>query len=191
MAGMKDIPSNVPVKSFRSYADWEAWLAKNHAASQGLWLKLAKKGSGRKSVTYDEAVETALCYGWIDGQKKPFDDAFWLQKFTRRGPKSIWAKRNREKAEKLIANGRMAAAGQNAVDAARRDGRWAAAYDSPRSAEVPPDLQKELDHNPTAKAFFASIDSANRYAILFRIHTAKKETTRRAHPTVRTHVGRR
>ena len=144
----------------------------------GAVAQACKEGIGSEVGDLDEAVETALCYGWIDGQKKPFDDGFWLQKFTRRGPKSIWAKRNREKAEKLIANGRMAAAGQNAVDAARRDGRWAAAYDSPRSAEVPPDLQKELDHNPAAKAFFASLDSANRYAILFRIHTAKKETTR-------------
>ena len=107
MAEAKNIPGGVPVKSFRSYADWEAWLAKNHASSHGLWLKLAKKGSGQKSVTYDEAVEAALCYGWIDGQKKPFDDRFWLQKFTPRGPKSIWAKRNREKAEKLMESGRM------------------------------------------------------------------------------------
>ena len=103
----KDIPSDFPVRAFISYEDWEAWLAKNHAVLERLWLKLAKKGSGRKSVTYDEAVEAALCYGWIDGQKKPFDGEFWLQKFTPRGPKSIWAKRNREKAEKLIASGRM------------------------------------------------------------------------------------
>ena len=95
--GTKSISGDVPVKTFRSCADWEAWLAKNHVSSHGLWLKLAKKGSGRKSVTYDEAVEAALCYGWIDGQKKPFDDRFWLQKFTPRGPKSIWAKRTARK----------------------------------------------------------------------------------------------
>jgi len=178
MAGTKNLPGDVPVKIFKSYADWEAWLAKHHASSHGLWLKVAKKGSGQKSVTYDEAVEAALCYGWIDGQKKPFDDRFWLQKFTPRGPKSIWAKRNRQKAEKLMESNRMTLAGEKAIEAARRDGRWAAAYDSPRSAEVPADLQKQLNHNPKAKAFFASLDGANRYAILFRIQTAKKETTR-------------
>jgi uncharacterized protein YdeI (YjbR/CyaY-like superfamily) len=168
----------LPVRTFGSHADWDAWLAKNHASSPGLWFKLAKKGSERKSLSYEEAVETALCYGWIDGQKKRFDSGFWLQKFTRRGPKSVWAKRNREKAEMLIASGRMTPSGQEAVEAARRDGRWDAAYDSPRSAEVPFDLRKELDRNPTASAFFASLDRANRYAILFRVHTAKKESTR-------------
>jgi uncharacterized protein YdeI (YjbR/CyaY-like superfamily) len=185
--GTKSISGDVPVKTFRSCADWEAWLAKNHASSKGLWLKLTKKGSGQKSVTYDEAVEAALCYGWIDGQKKPLDDGFWLQKFTPRGPKSIWAKRNREKAERLIESGRMTLAGQKVVEDAQRDGRWVAAYDSPRTAEVPPDLQKELDYNPKAKAFFASLDGANRYAVLFRIQTAKKETSRaeRIHQFVR------
>jgi uncharacterized protein YdeI (YjbR/CyaY-like superfamily) len=178
MADTKNISGDVPVKTFRNYADWEAWLAKHHASSHGLWLKVAKMESGQKSVTYDEAVEAALCYGWIDGQKKPFDGGFWLQKFTPRGPKSIWSKRNRQKAEKLMESGRMTLAGEKAVEAAQRDGRWTAAYDSPRSAEMHPDLQKQLDHNPKAKAFFASLDGANRYAILFRIQTAKKDTTR-------------
>jgi uncharacterized protein YdeI (YjbR/CyaY-like superfamily) len=168
----------ITVKPFRNQQAWDAWLVKNHGSSRGVWLRIAKKDSGRSSVTYEEALESALCYGWIDGQKKPFDESWWLQKFTPRGPKSIWSVRNRDKAEALIAEGRMAAAGLLAVEAARRDGRWDAAYQGQRTAVVPEDLQKALDGSPKAKAFFATLDSANRYAILFRIHHAAGDAAR-------------
>ena len=146
--------------------------------SPGVWLKLAKKGLGISSVTYEEALEVALCYGWIDGQKKAFDEQSWLQKFTPRGPKSIWSKINTEKAEKLIETGEMKPAGLKAVEAAKRDGRWDAAYASQKTISVPDDLQAELEKNPKAKTFFASLNSVNRYAILFRIQQAKRVETR-------------
>lgn len=173
------IPStDPPVVPFKNKESWSSWLDKNHASSPGLWLKLAKKGAGIPSVTYPEALEAALCYGWIDGQKKPFDESWWLQKFTPRGPKSIWSKINREKAEALIESGEMKPAGLAAIEAARKDGRWEKAYESQGKAEVPSDLQAELDRNPKAQAFFATLRGANRYAILFRIHNAKKPETR-------------
>jgi uncharacterized protein YdeI (YjbR/CyaY-like superfamily) len=167
-----------PVVQFKDKKAWAAWLDKNHAKSSGVWLKLAKKGSDIKSVSYPEALEAALCYGWIDGQKRPYDESEWLQKFTPRGPKSIWSKINREKAEELIRSGEMKPAGLEAIERARRDGRWEAAYDSQSKATVPSDFQEELDRNPKAKAFFETLESYNRYAILFRIHTAKKAETR-------------
>jgi uncharacterized protein YdeI (YjbR/CyaY-like superfamily) len=167
-----------PILPFERQEDWAIWLDKNHATSSGVWLKMAKKASGIKSVTYDEALEVALCYGWIDGQKKSHDETSWLQKFTPRGPKSIWSKINTDKAMRLIDSGRMKPAGLKAVESARQDGRWEAAYDSQRKAVVPDDLQAELDRNAKAKAFFATLDSRNRYAILHRIHTAKKAETR-------------
>ncbi len=163
---------------FEQQHDWAAWLDEHHGTSPGVWLRLAKKASGLQSVSYDEALEVALCYGWIDGQKKSYDDASWLQKFTPRGAKSIWSKINRAKAEALMASGRMQPAGLKAVESAKQDGRWEAAYDSPRSATVPDDFQAALDQNAEAKAFFATLNSANRYAILFRIQTAKKAETR-------------
>jgi uncharacterized protein YdeI (YjbR/CyaY-like superfamily) len=163
---------------FKDKKSWTGWLDKHHASSPGVWLKLAKKGSGSPSVTYPEALEAALCYGWIDGQKKPFDESWWLQKFTPRGPKSIWSKINREKAETLIQSGEMKPAGLKAIEAAKKDGRWESAYASQSKAEVPEDLQAELDRNPKAKAFFETLKGANRYAILFRIHNAKKSETR-------------
>jgi uncharacterized protein YdeI (YjbR/CyaY-like superfamily) len=175
---VKSPPADIPVKPFGNQQAWEAWLGKNHASSRGLWLKIAKKGSGRDSVSYDEALESALCHGWIDGQKKPFDETWWLQKFTPRGPKSIWSARNRDKAEALVKAGRMAPAGMRAIRAAQEDGRWEAAYHGQRTAEVPPDLQAELDRSPKAGKFFTSLDSANRYAILFRLHNAKGEASR-------------
>jgi uncharacterized protein YdeI (YjbR/CyaY-like superfamily) len=143
-----------------------------------MWLKLAKKDADIPSVTYDEAVETALCYGWIDGQKKGFDENFWLQKFTQRRSKSMWSKINREKAEKLIASGQMRPAGLAAIEQAMQNGRWDAAYDSQRTITVPADFQAELDKNPKAKTFFESLSSAKRYSFLFRIQTAKKPETR-------------
>ena len=168
----------IPVMLFKSQKDWTTWLAKNHARSAGVWLQIAKQDGGVKSVSYAEALEVALCYGWIDGQKKGFDEATWLQKFTPRGPRSIWSKINREKAEALIADGRMQPAGLAAIEQAKRSGQWKAAYDSQRTIDVPADLQAALDQNAKAKAFFATLDSANRYAILFRLQTAKKAETR-------------
>jgi uncharacterized protein YdeI (YjbR/CyaY-like superfamily) len=170
--------TDLPILPFERQKDWAAWLDKNHAAASGVWLKLAKKASGIKSVTYDEALEVALCYGWIDGQRKSHDETSWLQKFTPRGPKSIWSKINTEKARRLIEKGQMKPAGLKAVESARRDGRWDAAYASQSQSVVPGDLQAELDRNAKAKAFFATLDSRNRYAILHRIHTAKKAETR-------------
>ena len=170
--------TDLPIQSFASKTKWAEWLAKQHDKSAGVWLKLAKKDSGIPSVTYDEALDVALCYGWIDGQKKGFDDKYWLQKFTLRGPKSIWSKINTEKAERLIAAGEMKPAGLKAIEAARQDGRWDAAYSSQRNMSVPEDFQAALDKNKKAKIFFTTLNSANRYAILFRIQTAKKAETR-------------
>jgi uncharacterized protein YdeI (YjbR/CyaY-like superfamily) len=163
---------------FEESQDWAAWLDQNYGASSGVWLRLAKKASDMQSVSYGEALEVALCYGWIDGQKKSYDDESWLQKFTPRGKKSIWSKINREKALALIESGRMKSAGLAEVERAKEDGRWEAAYDSQSRATVPDDFQAELDRNPAAKAFFTTLNSANRYAILFRIQTAKKPETR-------------
>ncbi len=175
MGSQKD---SLLTQSFSDQRAWADWLEANHASSRGLWLKLAKKATGIDSVSYDEAVESALCYGWIDGQKKALDDAWWLQKFTPRGPKSIWSQKNRQKAEELIADGVMAPAGRSAVEAARADGRWDRAYAAQAASTVPADLQAALDANPDAAAFFATLDSRNRYAILFRTQTAKKRETR-------------
>jgi uncharacterized protein YdeI (YjbR/CyaY-like superfamily) len=170
--------NEIPVIMFKHPKDWANWLDNHHATSTGIWLRLAKKAAGWESVTYDEALEVALCYGWIDGQKKSCDDSSWLQKFTPRGVKSIWSKINRAKAEKLIENGQMKPAGLQAVESARRAGRWEAAYDSQSEATVPLDFQAGLNANAQAQAFFATLDSRNRYAILFRIQTAKKAETR-------------
>jgi uncharacterized protein YdeI (YjbR/CyaY-like superfamily) len=167
-----------PVRLFAIQADWAAWLEKNHRHSQGLWLRLAKKGSGLQSVTYGEALEVALCYGWIDGQKRGDSDQAWLQRFLPRSANSIWSKINRDKAVALIASGRMNAAGLEAVEAAKKAGRWDAAYDSPKAAKVPEDFEAAMDASPRAKKFFQSLDGANRYAVLFRIQTVKKTETR-------------
>ncbi|HSL44573.1 MAG TPA: YdeI/OmpD-associated family protein [Anaerolineales bacterium] len=170
--------AELPTLPFAGKKKWADWLAKQHDTSAGIWLKFAKKDSGIASVTYDEAVEVALCYGWIDGQKKSLDDQYWLQKFTPRGPKSIWSKINTEKVERLIASGEMKPAGLKAVDAAKADGRWHAAYASQKNITAPEDFQSALEKNQRAREFFASLNSANRYAILFRIQTAKKAETR-------------
>jgi len=171
-------PIELPTLPFESKKKWADWLAKQHDKFTGVWLKLAKKDSGISSVTYEEALDVALSHGWIDGQKKGFDDNYWLQKFTPRGPRSIWSKINTEKAEKLIASGEMKPAGLKAVEAAKQDGRWEAAYSSQKNMAVPEDFQAALDKNKKAKAFFATLNSVNRYAILFRIQTAKKAETR-------------
>jgi uncharacterized protein YdeI (YjbR/CyaY-like superfamily) len=173
-----DEKQGLPILPFASPRKWEDWLAKHHETSKGLWLKLAKKDSGIDSVTYAEALDVALCYGWIDGQKGSFDDTYWLQKFTPRTPRSKWSKVNRDKVTVLIKEKRMKPAGLAAVDLAKADGRWDAAYDSQSKASVPEDLQKEFDRNPAAAAFFATLDSANRYAVLYRVQEAKKPETR-------------
>ncbi|MFI4957624.1 MAG: YdeI family protein [Lysobacterales bacterium] len=175
---MPTATTNISTLSCETKAAWAAWLAKNHRASEGIWLRLAKKSADTSSVTYTEAIDVALCYGWIDGQKQADNEHFWLQRFTPRSARSIWSKINRDKATKLMANGQMKEAGLKEIERAKNDGRWDAAYDSARTAEVPIDFQAALDRNPKAKAFFATLNSSNRYAILFRIHTAKKIETR-------------
>ena len=166
------------IRLFATASAWESWLAKSHRTSPGLWLRLAKKGSDLRSVTYAEALEIALCHGWIDGQKRGESDQAWLQRFLPRSEKSIWSKINREKALALIASKRMKAGGQGAIDAAKKNGMWDAAYDSPKSAQVPADFQAALDASRRARDFFRALDSANRYAVLFRIQTVKKQDTR-------------
>jgi uncharacterized protein YdeI (YjbR/CyaY-like superfamily) len=153
-------------------------LEKNHRKPEGLWLRLAKKGSGMRSVTYGEALEVALAYGWIDGQKKPESKQAWLQRFVPRSARSIWSKINRKKALALIACGQMKAAGLEAVERAKECGRWESAYDSSKGAAVPEDFQAALGGSARAKAFFQGLDRANRYAVLFRIQTVKKAETR-------------
>src|SRR5918998_1825407 len=168
----------LPVIPFASRDPWEAWLAGHHAMSEGLWLKVAKKGSGIETVTYDQAVEVALCYGWIDGQVSRFDKDYYLQRFTPRRSRSKWSKINRQKAIELIERGEMKPAGLREVERAKADGRWDAAYDAPSTAEVPDDLRRALDENKVARDFFESLDSRNRYAILHRIQEAKRPETR-------------
>ena len=168
----------LPMLSFRDSDAFAEWLADHHASSPGVWLKLAKKGAGVPSVSYAEAIEVALSWGWIDGQKQAHDGRHWLQKFTPRGARSLWSKINRDKATALIAARKMMAPGLAEIERARRDGRWEAAYDSPRSSTVPADLQAALDGNARARRAWDTIDSANRYAILWRVQTAKKAETR-------------
>src|SRR5689334_9500686 len=165
---------DLPVVSFATASAWSEWLKKHHASSRGVWLKLAKKGSGATSLTYPAALEVALAWGWIDGQKNKFDDAWWMQRFTPRATKSPWSKINRAKAEALIAAGRMEAPGLAEVERAKRDGRWESAYDGARSSSVPADLATAFARNARARAFFDTLDGANRYAILYRVQTAKK-----------------
>jgi uncharacterized protein YdeI (YjbR/CyaY-like superfamily) len=170
--------SDLPILHFASPAELEAWLKGNGASSAGIWLKIAKKGSGIESVTYAEALELALCFGWIDSQKLGFDESYFLQRFTPRRPRGKWSRINREKAEALIAAGTMRVAGMAEVEAAKADGRWEAAYAGQRTAEVPADLRRELDRSKAAREFFAGLDSANRYAIIYRLEDAKKPETR-------------
>lgn len=160
--------------------EWEAWLACEHGQSPGVWLKIAKKGGEASSPTYDQALDVALCWGWIDGQKAPLDGAHWLQRFTPRKPGSKWSKINTERADRLIAAGRMQAPGLRQVELAKADGRWQAAYAGQRSATVPPDLQQALEASPAASEMFGHLSSANRYAILYRVQDAKKPETRAA-----------
>lgn len=174
---MPGTPDELPVRLFSGPAELEGWLEENHK-SEGVWLKIAKKGTPEPSVTYAEALEVALCFGWIDSQKRGLDETHFLQRFTPRRPRGRWSKINREKAEALIEAGRMRAGGMTEVEAAKADGRWEAAYVGQGTAKVPPDLQSELDGNDAAAEFFASLDGANRYAILYRLDEAKKPETR-------------
>jgi uncharacterized protein YdeI (YjbR/CyaY-like superfamily) len=163
---------------FASSEAWEAWLEEHHTASDGLWLKIAKKGSTLETVTYDQAVEIALCYGWIDGQVRKFDEYYYLQRFTPRRPRSKWSKINRQKVTELIRRGEMKAGGLREVERAKADGRWDAAYDAPSTATVPEDLRRELEKNEKARKFFSELDGRNRYAILYQIQDAKRPETR-------------
>jgi len=167
-----------PVLFFASPADLEVWMGVHGEESDGIWLKFAKKDSGIESIVYAEAVEIALSYGWIDGQAKRLDDHHYLQRFTPRRPRSKWSKINREKAERLIAEGRMRPAGLREVELAKEDGRWDDAYDSPSTATVPDDFQAALDAEPAAAEFFASLGSTKRYSFLYRITDAKRPETR-------------
>ena len=171
-------PATLPVQHFERPKDWANWLTENHSSSLGVWLRLAKKGTDLQSISYEEAIEVALCFGWIDGQKQTQSEQFWLQKFTRRSDKSVWSKINKDKALTLIKDGKMKPAGLQEVERAKSDGRWDAAYDSASKAAVPGDFLSALDGNTRAKNFFGTLDSRNRYAILFRIQTAKKAETR-------------
>lgn len=178
MATAPEPESEIETKLFATQRAWETWLRRNHQSSGGLWLILAKKEASRKSLSYLEALESALCFGWIDGQKKAQDDHYWLQRFTQRRSRSIWSKINRARALALIAQGRMEAAGLNEIERAKADGRWDEAYEPSSSAKVPPDLQAALDGNAKAKTFFATLDRGNQYAILWRLQTAKRAETR-------------
>jgi uncharacterized protein YdeI (YjbR/CyaY-like superfamily) len=166
------------IMSFRSPRAFRAWLQKNHGRSEGIWLRIYKKDSGVATVTYAEALDQALCYGWIDGQKQPHDEPSWLQKFTPRRPNSGWSKNNTKHAERLIKSGAMTAAGLKEVEGAKADGRWQAAYDSFGSGAVPDDFLKELARNKKAKAFFATLNKTNLYSIVYRLQTAKQPETR-------------
>jgi len=176
LLGVRD--DGLPMLPFASAAAWEAWLEDNHAVSPGVWIKMAKKDAGIESVRYPEVLESALCFGWIDGRRDALDERWFLQRFTPRRPRSRWSRINRDKAERLIAEGRMRPAGLAEVEQARADGRWEAAYQGQRSIAVPEDLQRELDARPDAKAFFAGLTSQNRYAILYRLQDAKRPETR-------------
>lgn len=168
----------LPIVRCATTADWEQWLTAQPADSSGVWLQIAKKGCEPATVTYDEAVDIAICFGWIDGQKRAHDDTCWLQRFTLRGPRSKWSQINRDRAQRLVADGRMRPAGQAQIDAAHADGRWEAAYEPQGRATVPPDLQQALDAHPAARDFFAALTGARRYAFLYRLHHVKTDKGR-------------
>jgi uncharacterized protein YdeI (YjbR/CyaY-like superfamily) len=170
--------TDLSIVSFQSAQEWEEWLAENHASSVGVWLRFFKNGSGKPTVTHDEALDAALCYGWIDGQGKKYDELSWLLKFTPRRAGSIWSRRNTEHVERLIQENRMQPPGFAEVEAAKADGRWERAYDSPSKMTVPEDFLEELSKNQEAKAFFETLNKASIYAIAWRLQTAKKPETR-------------
>lgn len=168
----------LPVESFSSPEDWENWLSSHHHTENGIWLRLYKKNSGIGTITHAEALDVALCYGWIDGQVKKDDEASWLQKFTPRRPRSLWSKRNREHIARLLEAGKMKSAGLLEVERAKADGRWESAYDSAVNMKVPEDFLEKLSKNQKALAFFNTLNKANKYAIGWRLQTAKKAETR-------------
>jgi len=168
----------LPVRLFETRRDWEAWLEKNHAKADEIWVKFARKDSGVRCVARGDALGVALCYGWIDGQTAKVDETFWLQRFTPRRPRSKWSRINCRRVEELASQGLMKPAGLKEVEAAKRDGRWERAYESQLTITVPDDLQKALNRNPRAKKFFATLDSQNRYAILYRLQDARRPETR-------------
>lgn len=172
------MPDTLPIVLFPDRDAFSGWLEEHHARSPGAWLRLAKKGAALRSLTYAEAVEVALAWGWIDSQKRAHDDASWLQRFTPRGPKSLWSEINREKAQAMIERGEMFPPGLAEVERARADGRWDAAYAPASRAEVPEEFARALAKDRKAQAAFAALDGANRYAMLFRLKTAKKAETR-------------
>ena len=172
------VASVAPIRAFKDAQAWDAWLTKNYDDEAGIWMRIAKKSSGTKSITYPEALEIALCHGWIDGLKRPESETAWLQRFTPRRKRSMWSQINRVKALALIESGQMKPAGLAEIERATGDGRWDAAYQSPKSATMPADFKKELDRHPKAKAFFKTLSKTNSYAILWRIQTAKKPETR-------------
>jgi len=170
--------AGLPILAFADAAAFEDWLTRSPPDSPGLWLKLAKDGCRQASLSKAEAIDAALCHGWIDGQLNPYDEEWWLIRFTPRKPRSKWSQKNRERAEQLVAQGRVGPAGLAAIEAARADGRWDAAYPSASRAEIPADLQAALDASPAAAAFFATLTGANRYAVLYRIGAVKRAETR-------------
>ena len=170
---------DLSIQLFRTVAAWERWLATHHGAA-GVWVQIAKKDSGETSISQNDAIEGALCHGWIDGQKRALDERFYLLRFTPRRPRSVWSKINIAKVEQLIASGRMQPTGMREVEAAKADGRWQAAYEGSARMEVPQELADALATNAKALRFFEQLDRANRYAFCWRVHTAKKPETRRA-----------
>jgi uncharacterized protein YdeI (YjbR/CyaY-like superfamily) len=176
--GAAPIATEYPELSFGSSAEFNRWLSAKHASSRGIWLRLTKKASGLASVSYQEALDVAIAWGWIDGQLKPLDEKAWLRKFVPRGPRSMWSKINRDKALRLIAAKKMQPAGLEQVERAKRDGRWQGAYDSQSNAKVPPDLARALEQSPRAAAFFKTLEARNRYAVLFRVQAPKQAETR-------------
>jgi len=170
--------NDLPVLAFASIAEWEVWLKANHMSAPGIWLKLAKKETRINSISYAEALDTALCFGWIDSQKVKFDAHYWLQKFTPRRQRSAWSRVNQEKVAQLMSQGKMREAGLREVELAKTNGQWQAAYESQSRMTVPEDFQALLAQNPDAQIFFDQLDSANRYAILYRVTTAKRAQTR-------------
>jgi uncharacterized protein YdeI (YjbR/CyaY-like superfamily) len=170
--------TDLPIVEFPGQPEWEAWLREHHSNSPGVWVKMARKSASVETVRYPEVLDTAIAHGWIDGQRRPLDETYFLQRFTPRGPRSKWSQVNREKATRLIDEGRMHPAGQAQVDAARADGRWEAAYEPQSRASVPPDLQVALDANPPAAEFFATLRGSRRYAFLYRLHQVKSPERR-------------
>lgn len=174
-----NLPTDLPIALFADAREWEAWLG-DQDDSKGVWLKIAKKGAGVGSITYAEALDVALCHGWIDGQKRGCDERYFLQRFTPRRPRSVWSKINVGHVERLMAAGRMRASGLREVDAAKADGRWDQAYGGGRDMPVPEELVNALASNAKARRFFEQLDRTNRYAFCWRVHTAKKAETRRS-----------